>query len=215
VLACLASLVHAWVAVIVVVATILGAPADGRRRVLWRVCLPAVGGAVVVIAGLALFSGMNWFATGWSVARAQAEVTRGEEAMPLVWQMLGVPLFLLFAGPALWFVSLSLPRQRACDADARFGLVLVIGSVLVMLATVGFTNVETPRLWIPFTPLLLLGGALQLPAFRNPRRTAAGLLAALVFLQFAVSAVQWSLMDARETETRLLEQPDGGARFFD
>ena len=84
-----------------------------------------------------------------------------------------------------------------------------------MIATVGFTNVETPRLWIPFTPLLLLGGALQLSAFRQPGRKAAVLLAVLVFAQFAVSAAQWSLMDARETEMRLLEQPEGGPRFFD
>jgi hypothetical protein len=176
--------------------------------------LPAIAGAIVIFGAVAVLGGLNVLAAFWAVARAQAEVTRGAGAMPLAWQTLGVPLFLLFAGLALWFVVLSLPRQRLRDADARFGLFLLTGSAVVMLATVGFTNVETPRLWIPFTPLLLLGGALQLPLFRSPSRSTAALLAVLVFAQFAASAVQWSLMDARETETRLLEQADGGARLF-
>ena len=228
VFACLVSLVHVWVAAVVFVATILATPVEQRRRLAWRAWLPAIGGAVVVIGGLTWFAKLNLFATVWSVARAQAEVTRSENAMPLVWQMLGVPLFLMFAGPAFCFISLSRPRQRLRDTGARFGLVLIVGSAAVMLATVGFTNVETPRLWIPFTPLLLLGGALQLSVFRQPGRKAAVLLAALVFAQFAAqldgfigaptqfaaSAAQWSLLDTRETETRLLEQPDGGARFF-
>jgi hypothetical protein len=215
VVSCLVSLVHVWIAAIVFVATILASESGQRRRILVRIGLPAIGGTLVVTAGLLLFARLNLFATAWAVARAQAEVTRGENAMPLIWQLLGVPLFLLFAGPALWFVGLSLPRRRSGDPDARFGRFLIVGSVTVMLATVGFTNLETPRLWIPFTPLLLLGGALQLPVFRNPGRKAAALMAVLVFMQLAASATQWSLLDARETEMRLLEQPDGKARFFD
>jgi hypothetical protein len=212
---CLVSLVHAWIALIVFAATVCATPAERQRRVALRMGLPAIGGALVIVAGLALFAGLNLFTTAWSVARAQAEVTRGENAMPLAWQMLGVPLFVMFAGPALWFVGLLLPRHRLRDSDARLGLFLIIGSATVMLATIGFTNVETPRLWLPFTPLLLLGGALQLSVFRDPGRKAAVLLAALVFAQFAASATQWSLMDARETETRLLERGDTGPRFFE
>ncbi len=215
VLACVVSLVHVWIAAIVFVATVFAAPAERRWRVVLRLGLPALGGAIVVVGGLAWFADLNLPATAWSVARAQAEVTRGENAMPLAWQMLGVPLFLMFAGPALWFMALSLPRGCRRDPDARFGLFMVLGSAAVMLVTVGFTNLETPRLWIPFTPLLLLGGALQLSVFRNPGRKAGVLLAALVLAQFATSAAQWSLMDARETELRLLEHADGGARFFD
>jgi hypothetical protein len=214
VFACLVSLVHIWIAAVVFVATILATPGERRRRLAWRAWLPAIGGAVVVAAGLAWFAKLNLFATVWSVARTQGEVTRGENAMPLVWQALGVPLFLLFAGPALWSTALWSSRRRLRHAEARFGLYLMLGAAVVMLATVGFTNIETPRLWIPFTPLLLLGGALQLSAFRRPGRKAAVLLAVLVFAQFATSAAQWSLMDARETEMRLLKQPDGGARFF-
>jgi len=214
VFACLVSLVHVWLAAVVFVATILATPAEQRRRLAWRAWLPALGGAAVVVGGLAWFANLNLAATVWSVARAQAEVTRGENAMPLMWQTLGVPLFLLFAGPALWSTAWWSSRPHLRDAEARFGLYLMLGAAVVMLATVGFTNIETPRLWIPFTPLLLLGGALRLSVFRQPGRTAGVLLAALVFAQFATSAAQWSLMDAREAEIRLLEQPEGGARFF-
>jgi hypothetical protein len=211
----LVSLVHVWIAALLFAATVLASRPGQRWRVFVHLGLPAIGGALVVAAGLFLFARLNLFAGAWAVARAQAEVTRGPGAMPLIWQVLGVPLFLLFAGPALWFIGLAVPRKRAPDDVARFGLFLLVGTLLVMLATVGFTNVEAPRLWIPFTPLLLLGGGLQLPVFRTPGRRAAGLLAALVFLQFAASAAHWSLMDARETETRLIDRPDGGARFFD
>ncbi|MFQ5807052.1 MAG: hypothetical protein ACE5I3_11450 [Phycisphaerae bacterium] len=214
VLACLVSLVHVWVATVVCVATFLGTSAEQRGRFILRTGLPALCGMLAAIGALALFAGLDFFATAWSVAGSQAQVTRGDNAMPFVWQLLGVPLFVLFAGPALWSVGLWLPLRRLRDAEARFGFYLLLGSVVVMLATVGFTNLETPRLWIPFTPLLLLGPALQLPAFRQPTKRLAVLLATLVFLQFSAAAAQWSLMDMREAETRLLQRQDGGARFF-
>ena len=75
-----------------------------------------------------------------------------------------------------------------------------------MLATVGFTNLETPRLWIPFVPLLLLGGMLRIEALRQPSRRLALALALLVATQITAAALQWSFMDMRETETRLAEQ---------
>lgn len=215
VLACLVSLVHIWIAAIVVTATALHIPAEDWRRFALRLGLPALCGALVVVAGLGLFADVNFFAYALSAARAQGEITRGEGAMPFTWQTLGVPLFLLFAGPALWCVGLWLWRRRLHDRDARFGLHLVLGAAAVMLATIGFTNLETPRLWIPFLPLLLLGAGLQLPAFRYPQRKGAILLAALVFVQVAASAAQWSLMDVRETETRLLHRDDAAPRFFE
>ena len=213
VLACLLSLVHIWIAAIVLCATTIAAGPEGRRRLAVRCVIPAAGGAAVATAALYALLDANLPAIAWSAARAQAEVTRGAGAMPLAWQALGIPLFLLFAGPALWCCGLWLARGRLRDADARCGAGLVLGSLLVMVATVGFTNVETPRLWIPFTPLLLAGLALQLPLFRSPGRKAATLLTMLVFVQLGAAAVQWSLMDMREAETRLLERA-GGARLF-
>jgi len=214
ILVCLVSLVHVWIAIVVGVATALGTRAGRRRRFVLRIGLPAFGGALATIGVLALIADLNFFATAWSVARSQAEVTHGAEAMSFVWQAFGVPLFVLFAGAALWCCALWITRGRLRDAGARFGLYLLLGSLAVMVATVGFTNIEAPRLWIPFTPLLLLGAALQLPVFRHPRPRAAALLATLVFVQVAAAAVQWSVMDMREAETRLLQDEDGRARFF-
>jgi hypothetical protein len=213
-LACLVSLVHVWIALVVLLASALSTPVSQWPRFARQVGLPAVLGAGVIVGAL-LLAGLNVFAAGWAATRAQAEITRGPDAMPFVWQLLGIPLFLLFAGPALWCAGLWLPRSRLRDPDARFGLYLLTGALIVMVATIGFTNVETPRLWIPFTPLLLLGAALQLSWLRRPNRWAAVLLATLVFLQFATAAVQWSLMDMREAETRLLRTGDHPARLFE
>jgi hypothetical protein len=215
VLACLVSLVHVWIAAIVLIATGLSTHREDLRYVAYRGVLPAVLGAIVVIGALRLGCDLDLFATAWAAARAQVTITRGVDAMPIAWQLLGIPLFLLFASPALWWLGLSLLRQRLPDQDARFGLGLLCGSAVVMVATVAFTNVETPRLWIPFTPLLLFGAALQLPAFRRAAAHRAALLTVLVFVQFAVAAAQWSRMDAREAETRLLQDEQGKARFFE
>jgi hypothetical protein len=217
--ALLVSLVHAWIAVVVVVATLLGTrgvPAQPRGLLL-RVCFPATGAALLGAAGLYLLCGLDLLATARAVAASQAAVTRGPGAMPLARQLLGVPLFLLLAGPAWWATVLwnggrygrpAFATEEAAGS-ARLGRYLLLGSGLVMLATIGFTNLETPRLWIPFVPLLLLGGLLQLPLLRGPAARTRLLLAALVFVQATCSAAHWSLMDMRETETRIVEE-----RFF-
>jgi hypothetical protein len=219
VLATAVSLVHVWLAAIVLVASLAavrGAPGE-LRRVLLRGVLPATVAALATALLLAFGASLNLCATAAAVARAQATVTRGAGAMPLAWQALGVPLFLLFIGPGAWACLLwtvgSGTEGRARDADARFGRWLLLGTGIVLLATIGFTNVETPRLWIPFVPLLVLGAMLQIgflrPAGPTPARGLAWLLAALVGVQVAASALHWSLTDMRETETRLTEQ-----RFF-
>ena len=79
-----------------------------------------------------------------------------------------------------------------------------------MIATVGFTNVETPRLWIPFMPLLIIGAAAGQMRFRIGRSSAVRFLALLAGLQVAASAIQWSFMDMRESEIRIIEK-----RYFD
>lgn len=207
VLSCVVSLVHVWVAAIVVGASVLSAwhAPGGLLRVLVRHVVPAGAGALLAAGVLYVLCDFNVVAATWAVVRSQAEVTRGPEAMPLVWQLLGIPLFLLFAGPALWVCWLWRRRQpdssgHAAGDDARLGGYLIVVTVVVMLVTAGFTNVETLRLWIPFVPLLLLGGALRLAVFRRP---AVHLLVALVAVQVASSALHWSLMDVREAETRL------------
>ncbi len=212
VLAGLVSLVHVWIGAIVVGATLLSTFGSWPelRAALLRVLLPAAAFVIVTCATLYLLLNLNVVATVRAVAAAQREVTRGPQAMPLVWQLLGLPLFLLFAGPALWTaVGWVVARRPATsdprDAAARFGRGLVWLTLIVLLATVSFTNVETPRLWIPFAPLLLLGLLLQLPALRSATRGGVRLMTVLVVVQIVCAAAQWSLMDMRETETRLLE----------
>ncbi len=249
---CVMGLVHVWLALVVLAAS---AWAERVRigELLVRGVLPAAAGAAGAVVLLAAGCGLNLPAAMQAVAAAQASVTRGPDAMPLAWQMLGVPLFLQFAGPALWF-SLSFffggrreggrdaraprgdssvprggegvrgaraPRQlspftcHSDDVSARFGRGLLAAAAVVMVGTAGFTNAETPRLWIPFLPLILLGLLTQAAWLRGPTRSAAGVLAVLVGAQVIASAAQWVLMDMREAETRLLESEPGGARFFD
>jgi hypothetical protein len=207
VVAVMTSLVFAWLAAIVLVATIAAtarAPAGPRRAAMPRIFGGLVGGALVGGA-LLWMAGLNVPAVAAAVARAQSTVTRGPDAMPLAWQALGIPLFALFAGPATWALGF-MPRSRAdaIDHAHRFGSVLLIASVLVMLATVGFTNAETPRLWIPFVPLLLLGGLLR--GGREALAAPAGLgwLSLLVGFQIAAAALAWAFMDMREAEFRLI-----------
>lgn len=216
--ALLAGLVHVWIAAVAVVACFLAAWRGGERigQRAWRTLVPTVLGALAAVAVLYFGCEMNLWATIRAAAQAQAEVTRGPDAMPLAWQVLGVPLFLLFCGPALWALGMwgaaGVNRHDApAGAEARLGRYLVLGSALVMLGTVGFTNSETPRLWIPFVPLLVLGMMLSQPALRTPDRAGRRLLAVLVFVQLAVSTTQWALMDMRETENRLISERYYGA----
>ena len=225
--AALVSLVHLWIALITVGATLWADAPDVARlsRTVWRVFVPALAGALVGVGALAGL-GIDLLAIARAVAGAQAEVTRGPHAMPLLWQALGLPLFLLLAGPALWTFTLHRLRGRRATArpepwrGARFAAAAALGAAAVLAATIGFTNVETPRLWIPFVPLLLLGGFVRHApaastatdsALRAPehRRRRALFLAVLVVVQVACAALHWALLDPRETETRLLEQ-----RFF-
>jgi hypothetical protein len=243
-LATMVGLVHVWIAVAVGIA---GAIAYWRRGLLSALLL-AVCGAVAAAIVLYVCTDLNVATVAWAVARSQSEITRGPVAMPLAWQILGIPLFLLLAGPALWMTwlgnavvqisglragaqALRSAASRRVDAtpaggasngpgprcgtndalaDRRFGRWLLLLTAIVLVATVGFTNIETPRLWIPFAPLLLLGGLLQLDAIREFRRAGSPAsrktlvaLMLLVWLQITFSAAHWSVMDMRETEYRL------------
>ena len=107
---------------------------------------------------------------------------------------------------------MSQPDNTSRQSPDRDRLSWWLLAAAVMLVTIGFTNMETPRLWIPFMPLLLLGAALQLRVFRDTGGQARLLLAVLVLVQTACSATQWSFLDAREAETRLSTTTP---RYFD
>lgn len=219
VLASLVSLVHIWLAAAALLASFWSARRTARPWLGFAIVPAGLAGLAVV--ALLRLAGVDALATLRAAAAAQATVTRGPDAMPLAWQALGIPLFLLFAGPvagclALWrFGSRSAagpaaePATTPAPCDAAFGNALLLVTGAILLATVGFTNLETPRLWIPFVPLLLLGLFLSLPPLRSAEARSVALLAALVAAQVAVAALQWSRMDVRESEHRLIDQ-----RFF-
>lgn len=202
------SLVFAWVWFVVFATTVLHAwrHAPGRRRSLLKITL-AAGFALVAGCGLLLLVGVNVFEIARAVAAGQAEVTRGPGSMPFAWQSLGIPLFLLFCGPVLIFCATATfsRNTRVQDEVGEIGRWLACVAALVMIGTVGFTNVETPRLWIPFAALILAGAALQLRAFRAPTQSDARLLLWLVGAQIVTIGVQWTFMDMREAETRLIQ----------
>ncbi|HRS28962.1 MAG TPA: hypothetical protein P5255_11925 [Phycisphaerae bacterium] len=202
------SLVHVWLAAIALAAVFVCRPWQWRSLA-GHLVAPALAGAVAAGALAYISCGLNIPATLVAVARSQAAVTRGADAMPWLWQSLGVPLFLLLAGPAFWTACLSMRRIGAevtpRGSDHRMGLGMLLSTLLVLIATVGFTNIETPRLWIPFSIPLLLGIALLSDAVRRPERRARVFLALLVAVQIAGSALIWALLDCREAEHRLLE----------
>lgn len=202
------SLAHVWLAAIVFVAALaecVRRRAIGRFAV--RVAAPAAIGVLACAAGLRLL-GLDLWSTARAVAAAQAAVTRGPDAMPLAWQALGIPLFLLFLSPAP-FVYAAV-RARGAGATitggdraaphAPLGRDLLLLTVVVLIATVGFTNIETPRLWIPFVPLMLLGAWLWSGLPSRAGRT----LALMVFCHLVCGLLTWVLMDMREAEQRLV-----------
>ncbi len=210
VIALSASLVHLWVAAIVGIVTVLsvGSERAGWWRLALRCALPVTAGAVIMGVTLASVFGLNLLVILPAVARAQATVTRGPEAMPFGWQLVGIPLFILFAGAVFWALALLTWRRRQAvepniRSEREVGGRFLIVTVIVLLLTAGFTNLETPRLWIPFMPLLLLGGFLLLHTSPGWERTARSMLAVLVSLQVTAGALQWSLMDPREAEYRI------------
>ena len=207
------SLAHVWVGAIVLVATVTS-PHVNRTWLLRRGLPAALSGLVGTIVLWGLLLDFDLLRSAWAVARAQAHVTRGPGSMPLIWQALGIPLFALLAGAGLWYL---LPRafgRPAANHVELFGRRVLALCLLVLVATVGFTNVETPRLWIVFVPLLMLGAALQAPLLRRTARRRGLLLALLVGLHLTAASVQWSLLDARETEFRLQTRPGGAPRLF-
>ncbi len=205
---CLFGLVHLWIGAAVLAATVVATPVrELPALALWRI-LPLTLGAGAGFACAAL-AGFNALTALPAVAAAQALVTRGPDAMPLLWQLLGLPLFLLFCGAPVW---LAVAHPVGAGADRRFGIGLLVATGVIALATLGYTNAETPRLWLPFAALLLLGAAhAGGSAWWADRRVLAVTLAAAHLFG---SLVQWSMMDMREAENRLIVVEGDSPRFF-
>jgi hypothetical protein len=95
-------------------------------------------------------------------------------------------------------------RADAVDAPALLGRRLLWCVAVVMTYSYFFANNnETPRLWIPLIPLLLVGMGLRRSVLRGERGISPRLWTVLVALQIGVTLAHWSLMDVRESEYRL------------
>jgi hypothetical protein len=197
-------LIHAWVLLIVVAATLWDAVTT-RRLSPWikSTCVPFSLGALAAL-------GLAYLVMDWNVLRMTLAVGMRYRQMqvpiitdPFYWTLVGFPLFLLFVGP-MFFAAAAGMRRDVHDRPSQLGGRLLLCTVGVLLFTYFFgNNNETPRLWIPFIPLLLLSLSLRRSTFRTDSPRARLTLLLLIGLQVGVTLVHWAVLDVRETEYRL------------
>lgn len=207
---CTAGLVHVWVALIAVAAVLWESRRDrSAMRSLLRNAL-AAGAGVLAVCALAYFAiGWNIPLTLLSVSRRWSELQGTFNMNRRIWYAIGLPIFLLFLSPGVWtLLGLSLRRWRL-----NFGTRLAACTVAVMLLIYGPLGVtyELPRLWIAFLPTLTLGVAAASPLLRGRgfHKRAAIAMVLIVGVQVVFTALQWTLIDAREAEFRLIS-----SRFY-
>jgi hypothetical protein len=157
-------LIHVWVMAILIGATLWHAAARGGGAVReWsaRVALPILVGAALVVAAAQALLGWNLPKTVLAAGLRYGEIQEGIVADPWYLTLVGLPLFLLFVGPMFWILLVA-ARRGSEDEPARLGVRLLICTLAVMAYTYVFANNnETPRLWMPFIPLLLVGMTLR------------------------------------------------------
>ena len=147
--------------------------------------------------------GWNMLETAWRVGIRYGQIQEGVIADPWYLTLVGLPLFLLFVGPMFWMILVAM-RSNMGDAAAALGGRMLWCAAVVMTYSYFFANnSETPRLWIPFIPLLLVGMGLRRSALRGERGISLTLWTVFVALQIGVTLAHWSLMDVRESEYRL------------
>ena len=172
--------------------------------------IPAGIGMALTASTLWCVADWNVFLHTWRVGQRYGEIQLPIITDPLGWTFVGAGLFLLFIGSMAWAL-LALHRKPDTEA-ARFGLRLLIVTFAVMLYSYFFgNNSETPRLWIPFIPLLIWGlsirrGSCVKPEPADPSARAVNRRIALLLLalQLLVTLAHWSLLDVRESEYRLV-----------
>jgi len=197
-------IIHVWVLAIVVGATLWDAAARGAVAC-WmkRTCAPFALGAGLGLASAQVLLDWNVVRMAMAVAARYREIQVPIVTDPFYWTLVGLPLFLLFIGPAIFGMVVGM-RRDVDDQASRFAGRLLVCTLVVLAITYFLgNNNETPRLWIPFIPLLLVSLAMGRGGFRfdSPRNRV--ILLMLVALQVGVTLLNWSLMDVRETEYRL------------
>lgn len=198
-------LIHLWVIAIAACATVWHSWRMRRQasNVVLHGLLPLAAGGLALCALAYVALGWNLILTVWRVALRYGQIQEGIIAEPFYWTFVGLPLFLLFVGPLFWIQWTAIRADRH-DAEAQLGgCVLLLTTALMTYAYFFANNNETPRLWIPLIPFLLLGMALRRTSFRKPARNGRTVLLLIVALQVTVTLLHWSLMDVRESEYRL------------
>ncbi|MBI1825498.1 MAG: hypothetical protein HYR83_03850 [Planctomycetes bacterium] len=205
-------LIHAWIFIIVCAATGFNAIRTNRDEVRgWARGLVScgIGGAATA---LIFYLALDWniMLTTYRVGMRYGQIQLPIITDPLYWTFLGLPLFLLFAGPCLW-IELAAIRANVVNATARFGAILLVCATAVMTYSYFFANnSETVRLWIPFIPILLIGLAVRRSSLRlntlsaEEDSTRDSIAMILLIVQLTVTLAMWTLMDVRESEWRLL-----------
>lgn len=198
-------LIHVWIFGILIGATLWHHLAsDGGIRVwLSRTAFPAILGGICVIALALVALDWNILKTALLLGIRYGQIQEEIIPRPIWWILPGFPMFLLFVGPMFWSLAATMRRDTS-DAPASLGARLLICTTVVMTYSYFFANNnETPRLWMPFIPLLLLGLALRRSTMRGVDGTSRRLHLFVLALQLSVTVLHWSLMDVRESEWRL------------
>ena len=203
--ATMVGLVHVWVFAIVAGATLWHSFGTDRA---WRGWLMAC--AIPAVAGGCVVALISWVVWDWNIVTTAYRVglRYGQVQLPIItdpfyWTLVGLPMFLLFVGPLFWAQVVAV-RGDAGDSTAALGRRLLVTTVVVLVYVYFFANnSETPRLWIPFVPMLLIGMALRRELFRFDHAGHRTICVLLLALQLGVTVAHWSLMDVRESEWRL------------
>ncbi|UCF33864.1 MAG: hypothetical protein JSV78_00870, partial [Phycisphaerales bacterium] len=210
-------LIHVWILAIAAVATfwhaVLGRNMRDRALELphalrrWLTCclVPAVGGGLVVAIVAYLTLDWNVVKCALLVGLRYGDIQEGIIAEPVYWALVGLPMFLLFVGPMPWVQVLGM-RKDVSDGSVALARDIMVCTVIVLIYTYFFANNnETPRLWMPFIPLLIIPLALRRSLFRLDTIAARRVCILLLAIQLVVTVFHWSLMDVRESEYRIFE----------
>jgi hypothetical protein len=214
-------LIHFWVAVAALAASVWQAWSDGRLRHVLK-------HAVAATIGFFLLAGLIYFASGWNsiatliaTGRLYNKVKNTIGINETLWLFIGLPIFLLFVTPALWTaLMLSFrkgfrafaprfrrsshvnPRNRQANPSGAKLFVCVFVS-MALSYTLG-VSWELPRVWIAYLPLLFLAGMIDVPLFRNANRRALKPIFAIAAISLCFTAIHWTLLDVRESEYRAI-----------
>ncbi len=139
------SLVHIWVALIMVVAVMWE-----DWHLPWRGILALACGSLVVSGIVYVAIGWNIPATLLAVSHRWSEIQKTIDISRPIWFAIGMPIFLLFFMAGFWaLLGLSI-RRRRLDFGTR--LSICTGAVMLFIYVVIGVTYELPRLWVAFLP---------------------------------------------------------------